>query len=150
MFVHDKNKDTPLWIGSIDRFHVTSLPPCWRTITKDSSSASIVSSSNMAATSLSFNSLGIDCKPSIDLVKSSHETSDERKTFYEQSKSCKQIFSGFVKFVSEGNQVTHLPAALYLCFPGCSLVFGQLPLSPADLLWLTRAIAAKRDKYKWY
>ena len=29
------------------------------------SSASIVSSSNMAATSLSFDSLGIDCKPSI-------------------------------------------------------------------------------------
>ena len=37
----------------------------WRTITKDSSLASIVSSSNMAATSLSFDSLGIDCKLSI-------------------------------------------------------------------------------------
>ena len=48
------------------RFHVTLLPPCWRTITKDSSLASIVSSSNMAATSLSFDSLGIDCKPSIN------------------------------------------------------------------------------------
>ena len=34
-------------------------------ITKDSSSASIVSSTNMAATSLSFESLGIDCKPFI-------------------------------------------------------------------------------------
>ena len=41
-----------------------SLPPCWKTITKDSSLASIVSSSNMAATSLPFDSLGIDCKPS--------------------------------------------------------------------------------------
>ena len=29
----------------------TSFPPCWRTITKDSSLASIVNSSNMAATS---------------------------------------------------------------------------------------------------
>ena len=48
-----------------DRFHVTSLPPYYRTITKDSSLASIVSSFNMAATSLSFDSLGIDCKPSI-------------------------------------------------------------------------------------
>ena len=53
---------------SIDRFHVTSLPPCWRTITKDSSLASIVSSTNMAATSLSYDSLGIDCKPSNSLV----------------------------------------------------------------------------------
>ena len=44
----------------IDRFHVTSLPPCWRTITKDSSSASIVSSSNMATTSLWFEYLRID------------------------------------------------------------------------------------------
>ena len=49
----------------IDRFHVTSLPPCWWTITKDSSLASIVRSSSMAATSLPFDSLGIDCKPSI-------------------------------------------------------------------------------------
>ena len=48
-----------------DHFHVTSLPPCWRTITKHSSLASIVSSTNMAATSLSFEYLGIDCKPSI-------------------------------------------------------------------------------------
>ena len=47
---------------SIDRLHVTSLPPCWRAITKDSSLASIVSSTNMAATSLSFESLGINCK----------------------------------------------------------------------------------------
>ena len=51
---------------AIDHFHITSLPPCWRTITKDSSLASIVSSTNMAATSLSFDSLGTDCKPSID------------------------------------------------------------------------------------
>ena len=50
---------------AIDRLHVTSLPPCWRTITKVSSLASIVSSSNMAATSLPFESLGSDCKPSI-------------------------------------------------------------------------------------
>ena len=34
----------------IDRFHGTSLLPCWRTITKDSSLASVVSSSNMATT----------------------------------------------------------------------------------------------------
>ena len=55
----------------IDRsVHVTSLPPCWRTITKDSSSASIVSSTNIAATSLSFDSLGSDCKPSIDMLSS--------------------------------------------------------------------------------
>ena len=68
---------TPEWLGRgtpsidcllpIDRFHVTSLPPCWRTISKDSSLASIVSSSNMAATSFSFDSLGIGCKPPIDL-----------------------------------------------------------------------------------
>ena len=31
-----------------DRLHIMSLPP-WRTITKDSSSASVVSSTNMAA-----------------------------------------------------------------------------------------------------
>ena len=49
-------------LTSTYRFPVTSLPPCWRTITKDSSLASIVSSSNMAAMSLSFDSLGIDCK----------------------------------------------------------------------------------------
>ena len=42
-----------------DYFHVTSLPLCWRTITKDSSLASVVSSYNMAATSLSFESLEI-------------------------------------------------------------------------------------------
>ena len=35
----------------VDRFHVTSLPPCW-TITKCSSLASTGSSSNMAAVSL--------------------------------------------------------------------------------------------------
>ena len=51
----------------VDRLHVTSLPPCWKTITKDSSLASIVSSPNMAATSLWFESVGIDCKPSIRL-----------------------------------------------------------------------------------
>ena len=51
---------------AIDRFRVTSLPRGWRTITKDSSLASIVSSSNMAATSLSFTSLGIGCKPFIE------------------------------------------------------------------------------------
>ena len=44
---------------------VTSLPPCWWTITKDSSLASIVSSTNMAATSLLFDSRGIDCKSRI-------------------------------------------------------------------------------------
>ena len=49
----------------IDRLHVTSLPPCWRTLTKDSSLASIVSSTNMAAKSLPFDSQGIDCKSSI-------------------------------------------------------------------------------------
>ena len=49
----------------IDHFHVMSLLPCWRTITKYSSSATIVSSTNVAATSLSFDYLGIDCKPSI-------------------------------------------------------------------------------------
>ena len=38
---------------------LTSLPPCWWTITKDSSLASIVSSTNMAATSLLFDSRGI-------------------------------------------------------------------------------------------
>ena len=53
---------------AIDHFHITSLPPCWRTITKDSSLASVVSSSNMAATSFSFDSLGIDCKPSIEEI----------------------------------------------------------------------------------
>ena len=57
----------PTWL-CIHCLHVTSLPPipCWRTITKDSSLASIVSSFNMAAMSLSFDSLGIDCKASID------------------------------------------------------------------------------------
>ena len=45
----------------------TSLPPCWRTRTKDSSLASVVSSSNMAATSLSVEFLGIDLKRSVDL-----------------------------------------------------------------------------------
>ena len=54
---------------SIHHFHVTLLPPCWRTITKDSSLASIVSSPNMAATSLSFDSLGTDCKPWIPITK---------------------------------------------------------------------------------
>ena len=44
----------------IDRLHVTSLPPCWRTITKDSSLVPIVSLSNMVAMSLLFDSLGID------------------------------------------------------------------------------------------
>ena len=51
----------------IDRFHVMSLPPCWRTTTKDSSLAFIFSSSNMAATSLLFEPAGLDCKPSIVL-----------------------------------------------------------------------------------
>ena len=62
------------WIRNIEEvrvivsysLHVMSLPPCWRTITKDYSLASIVSSTNMATTSLSFDSLGIDCKASID------------------------------------------------------------------------------------
>ena len=52
----------------IDCFHVTSLLPCRRTITKDLSSASIVSSSNMAATSLSLDCQGVDCKPSMVMV----------------------------------------------------------------------------------
>ena len=60
----------------INRFHVTSLSPCWRTITKDSSLASIVSSSNMAAMSLSFDSLGIYCKPSIFPLCSQHHRKD--------------------------------------------------------------------------
>ena len=47
---------------------LTSLPPCWWTITKDSSLASIVSSTNMAATSLLFDSRGIDCKSRIVVV----------------------------------------------------------------------------------
>ena len=51
---------------------LTSLPPCWRMITKDSSLASIVSSSNMATTSLSFDSLGIDCNPAIMLIGANH------------------------------------------------------------------------------
>ena len=50
---------------SILDLQVTSLLPCWWTITKDSSLASIVSSSNMAATSLLFDSWGIDCKSRI-------------------------------------------------------------------------------------
>ena len=44
----------------IHRLHVTSFPPCWRTTTKYSSLASIISSSNMAATSFSFQFLGND------------------------------------------------------------------------------------------
>ena len=44
----------------IHRLHVTSFRPCWRPATKDSSSASIISSSNMAATSFSFEFLGND------------------------------------------------------------------------------------------
>jgi hypothetical protein len=48
------------------RLHVTSSPPCWKTITKDFSLASFVYGTNMAATSLS--SLGNDCKPRIVLV----------------------------------------------------------------------------------
>ena len=63
-----KQRRKETWKSPIDHLHVTSLPPCWRTITKDSSLASIVSSSNMATTSLSFGSLGIDCKPLIVLV----------------------------------------------------------------------------------
>ena len=33
---------------AVDLLHVTSLPPCWRTITEDYSVASVVSSTNMA------------------------------------------------------------------------------------------------------
>ena len=44
---------------------LTSLMPCWWMITKDSSLASIVSSTNMATTSLLFDSRGIDCKSRI-------------------------------------------------------------------------------------
>ena len=36
-------------VSFIGRFHIMWLPPCWRPITKDSSLASIVCSSNMAA-----------------------------------------------------------------------------------------------------
>ena len=54
---------------AIDHFHVTSLLPCWRMITKDSSLASIVTLSNIAAMSLSFDYLGIDCKTSIIVHK---------------------------------------------------------------------------------
>ena len=57
----------------IDHFHVTSLPPCWRTITKDSSLASIVSSSNMATMTFFFDSLEIGCKPSIGKRKIVHQ-----------------------------------------------------------------------------
>ena len=53
------------WKTTINPLHVT-LRPCWRTITKDSSLASIVSSTNMAATSLLFDSRGIDCKSRIN------------------------------------------------------------------------------------
>jgi hypothetical protein len=45
------------------RLHVTSSPPCWKTITKYLSLASFVISFNMAAMSLSLDSLGNDCKP---------------------------------------------------------------------------------------
>ena len=51
--------------GRILGLHVTSLPPCWWTITKYSSLPSIVSSTNMAATSLLFDSREIDCKSRI-------------------------------------------------------------------------------------
>jgi hypothetical protein len=44
---------------------VTSSPPCWKTITKDFSLASFVYGTNMAAMSLSLDSLGNDCKPRI-------------------------------------------------------------------------------------
>ena len=60
----EKNSITPIL-----NLQVTSLPPCWWTITKDSLLASIVRSSNMAATSLSVDSVGIDCKPSIASVQ---------------------------------------------------------------------------------
>jgi hypothetical protein len=50
---------------TILRLHVTSSPPCWKTITKDLSLASFVYGTNMAAMSLSLDSLGNDCKPRI-------------------------------------------------------------------------------------
>ena len=48
-----------------DRFHNYVIAVMLEDNNKGFSLASIVSSSNMAATSLSFDSLGIDCKPSI-------------------------------------------------------------------------------------
>ena len=44
---------------SIDSLHVMSLLACWGLTTKDSPLAPIVSSTNMATTSLSFEPLGI-------------------------------------------------------------------------------------------
>ena len=41
----DSQNWSALYEQPIDRFHVTSLLPCWRTISKDSSLAFIVSSS---------------------------------------------------------------------------------------------------------
>ena len=52
-------------LTSTDPSHVTSMPPCWRTLTKKFL-ISFFSSTTMAAKSLSFDSLRIDCKPSID------------------------------------------------------------------------------------
>jgi hypothetical protein len=45
---------------------VTSSPPCWKTITKDLSLVSFVYGTNIAAMSLSLDSLGNDCKPRIE------------------------------------------------------------------------------------
>ena len=54
-------RESPLYLAPYRHLHVTSLPPCWRTWTKDFSLASIVSSTNMAATPLWFNSPGTNC-----------------------------------------------------------------------------------------
>ena len=55
---------------SIDSLHVTSLLTCWGLTTKDSPLAPIVSSTNMATSSLSFEPLGIYmyCKGSMFFI----------------------------------------------------------------------------------
>jgi cellobiose phosphorylase len=50
----------------INRLHVTSWSPCWKTLTKYFSLASFVYGTNMAAMSLSSHSLENDCEPRID------------------------------------------------------------------------------------
>ena len=51
------DKIVPCKSALIDRLHGTSLPPCWRTTTKDSSLPSTVCSSRLAAMFLSVESL---------------------------------------------------------------------------------------------
>jgi hypothetical protein len=52
-------------VSTIIWLHVTSSPPCWRTLTKYFSFVSFVYGTNMAAMSLSSHSLGKDCNPKI-------------------------------------------------------------------------------------